>query len=126
MSRVLHFVLALAVVALLALLVSRNRKEIRLRFVVQLLVIEVLLAWFFLNSQVGVSVVNGFAGMFDKLLGFAREGTNFVFGGMNDKGAGFLLPAGTLPYRLYLCVNRYFAAHPRSADCDPRYRYRAL
>lgn len=89
MSRVLHFVLALAVVALLALLVSRNRKEIRLRFVVQLLVIEVLLAWFFLNSPVGVSVVNGFAGMFDKLLGFAREGTNFVFGGMNDKGLAF-------------------------------------
>lgn len=26
--------------------------------------------------------------MFEKLLGFANEGTNFVFGGMNDKGPG--------------------------------------
>ncbi len=39
MSRVLHFVLALAVVALLALLVSHDRKQIRIRFVIQLLVI---------------------------------------------------------------------------------------
>ena len=50
MSRVLHFVLALAVVALLALLLSSNRKQIRIRFIVQLLVIELILAWFFLNS----------------------------------------------------------------------------
>lgn len=27
--------------------------------------------------------------MFEKLLGFANEGTNFVFGGMNDKGLAF-------------------------------------
>lgn len=27
--------------------------------------------------------------MFEKLLGFANEGTNFVFGGMNDKGPAF-------------------------------------
>jgi nucleoside transport protein len=89
MSRVLHFVLALAVVALLALLVSSDRKKIRIRFVVQLLVIEVLLAWFFLNSDVGLGFVKGFSEMFEKLLGFANEGTNFVFGKMNDDGLAF-------------------------------------
>ncbi len=89
MSRVLHFVLALAVVALLALLVSSDRKKIRIRFVVQLLVIEVLLAWFFLNSDVGLGFVKGFSEMFEKLLGFANEGTNFVFGKMNDQGLAF-------------------------------------
>ncbi|PLK58342.1 NupC/NupG family nucleoside CNT transporter, partial [Klebsiella quasipneumoniae] len=47
MDRVLHFVLAIVVVAILALLVSHDRKKIRIRYVVQLLVIEVLLAWFF-------------------------------------------------------------------------------
>jgi len=89
MSRVLHFVLALAVVALLALLVSSDRKKIRIRFVIQLLVIEVLLAWFFLNSDIGLGFVKGFSEMFDKLLGFANEGTNFVFGKMNDEGLAF-------------------------------------
>jgi len=57
--------------------------------VIQLLVIEVLLAWFFLNSDVGLGFVRGFSEMFEKLLGFANEGTNFVFGSMNDKGLAF-------------------------------------
>ncbi|ELQ5994052.1 NupC/NupG family nucleoside CNT transporter [Cronobacter dublinensis] len=89
MSRVLHFVLALAVVALLAMLVSSNRKQIRIRFVIQLLVIEILLAYFFLTSDVGLGFVKGFSEMFEKLLGFANEGTNFVFGKMNDEGLAF-------------------------------------
>lgn len=91
MDRVLHFVLALAVVAVLALLVSSDRKKIRIRYVIQLLVIEVLLAWFFLNSDVGLGFVKGFSEMFEKLLGFANEGTNFVFGSMNDQGLAFFL-----------------------------------
>ncbi len=89
MSRILHFALALAVVALLALLVSRDRKNIRVRFVIQLLVIEVLLAWFFLNSEVGLGFVKGFSDLFEKLLKYAAEGTNFVFGNMSDKGLAF-------------------------------------
>ena len=89
MDRVLHFVLALVVVTALALLVSHDRKKIRIRYVIQLLVIEVLLAWFFLNSNVGLGFVKGFSEMFEKLLGFANEGTNFVFGSMNDQGLAF-------------------------------------
>lgn len=89
MSHILHFILALAVVALLAILVSPNRKQIRIRFIIQLLVIEVLLAWFFLTSDVGLGFVQGFAGMFEKLLGFANQGTDFVFGKMNDEGLAF-------------------------------------
>lgn len=89
MSRILHFALALAVVALLALLVSSDRKNIRVRFIIQLLVIEVLLAWFFLNSEVGLGFVQGFSDLFEKLLKYAAEGTGFVFGGMNEKGLAF-------------------------------------
>ena len=89
MSRILHFALALVVVTLLALLASRDRKNIRIRFVVQLLVVEILLAWFFLNSEVGLGFVKGFSDLFDKLLKYAAEGTNFVFGGLNEKGMAF-------------------------------------
>lgn len=89
MSHILHFILALAVVALLAILASPNRKQIRIRFIIQLLVIEVLLAWFFLTSNAGLGFVQGFAGMFEKLLGFANQGTDFVFGKMNDEGLAF-------------------------------------
>lgn len=89
MSRILHFALALAVVALLALLVSRDRKNIRVRFVIQLLVIEVLLAWFFLTSEAGLGFVKGFSDLFELLLKYAAQGTNFVFGNMSDKGLAF-------------------------------------
>ena len=68
---------------------SAQTAKIRIRYVVQLLVIEVLLAWFFLNSNVGLGFVKGFSEMFEKLLGFANEGTNFVFGSMNDQGLAF-------------------------------------
>ncbi len=89
MSHILHFILALAVVALLAIIASPNRKQIRIRFIIQLLVIEVILAWFFLTSNAGLGFVQGFAGMFEKLLSFANEGTDFVFGKMNDEGLAF-------------------------------------
>lgn len=122
MDRVLHFVLALAVVAVLALLVSSDRKKIRIRYVIQLLVIEVLLAWFFLNSDVGLGFVKGFSEMFEKLLGFANEGTNFVFGSMNERSRfGVLLPESIVPDRLYFRVDRYSSAYPRSASGHPRY-----
>ncbi len=64
MDRLPHFVLALAVVAVLALLVSSDRNKIRIRYVIQLLVIYVLLAWFFLNSVVGLGFLIGFSDMF--------------------------------------------------------------
>ena len=89
MSRIFHFVLALAVVAILALLVSHDRKNIRPRYILQLLVIEVLLAYFFLNSSIGLGFVQGFSALFDKLLSFAAEGTGFVFGNMNKQGLAF-------------------------------------
>ncbi|ADZ43390.1 nucleoside permease [Yersinia enterocolitica subsp. palearctica 105.5R(r)] len=70
-------------------MICKDRKSIRIRFVIQLLVIEVLLAYFFLHSEVGLGFVKGFAGLFDKLLGFAATGTDFVFGNMGDKGLAF-------------------------------------
>lgn len=89
MSQILHFILALIVIAVLALIVSKDRKKIRFRFILQLLVIELVLAWFLLHSNIGLGVVRGFSNFFELLLNYAAEGTNFVFGGMNDKGMAF-------------------------------------
>lgn len=89
MAHIFHFLLALVVIAALALLVSKDKKKIRIRYIVQLLVIEVLLAWFFLNSEAGLGFVKGFAEFFDTLLKYAGQGTGFVFGGMNEKGLAF-------------------------------------
>ncbi len=89
MSQILHFALAVVVIAALSLLVSKDRKKIKYRFIIQLLVIELLLGWFFLHSTAGLNIVQGFANFFKLLLNYAAEGTNFVFGGMNDHGMAF-------------------------------------
>ena len=89
----LHFVIGLVIVLGLALLANRKEwRKIKVRFVVQLLVVELALAWFMLNSQVGLAVVGGFAAAFGKLMEFAGEGTDFVFGSlMNEGGFTFFL-----------------------------------
>ena len=89
MSSIIHFVLALIVIGALSFIASNNRKGIRLRYIVQLLVIELALAWFFLTTGAGEGFVLGFASLFDHLLGYAAQGTEFVFGGMIQGGLAF-------------------------------------
>ena len=90
MQSVFHFCLAIAVIFALALLVSYDRKQIKIRYIIQLVVIEVLLAWFLLNSKAGVVAVASFASLFDELMKFAGEGSDFVFGNMSKQGLAFV------------------------------------
>ncbi len=89
MTSILHFVLSLVVIAALAILASSNRRGIRPRYVVQLLVIQIALAYLFLKSNIGESFVLGVAGVFTHLLGYAAEGTKFIFGGMIEGNLAF-------------------------------------
>lgn len=70
----------------LALLASKDRKKIKLRYIAQLIVIELFLSYFLLHSSVGLSLVTGLSDVFNKLLEYAGDGTNFVFGGLLNKG----------------------------------------
>ena len=90
MPQILQFIMALVVIIALALLVSNNRKKIRLRYIIQLLVIEGALAYFFLHSASGLSVIKHVAGFFDTLLAYAAQGSEFVFGGMSKDGVAFI------------------------------------
>lgn len=90
MLNFLHFLLALVVILALAWLVSFDRKRIPFRFILQLIVIELALAWFFLHAQSGLTLIKYVSGLFEVLLKFAAEGTGFVFGGMSEKGLAFI------------------------------------
>ncbi|CAI1115098.1 nucleoside transporter C-terminal domain-containing protein [Serratia ficaria] len=90
MPQILQFIMALVVIIALALLVSNDRKKIRLRYIIQLLVIEGALAYFFLHSASGLSVVKHVAGFFEILLTYAAQGSEFVFGGMSKDGMAFI------------------------------------
>nr|WP_052145688.1 nucleoside transporter C-terminal domain-containing protein [Xenorhabdus nematophila] len=83
------FLLALVVIGGLAILASNNRKDIRIRYIIQLLIIEFFLAWFFLNSNAGLGIVKGFDNLFVHLLAYAAEGTKFIFGGMMEANLAF-------------------------------------
>ncbi|MGL5799561.1 MAG: NupC/NupG family nucleoside CNT transporter [Plesiomonas sp.] len=84
--KILHFLLGLFVVFVLALLVSKDRSKIKTRYIVQLIVIELFLSYFLLHSSVGLNLVTGLSEAFNKLLAYAADGTNFVFGGLLNVG----------------------------------------
>ena len=90
MTQFLHFLLALAVILGLAWLASYDRQKIRVRYIIQLIIIEIALAFFFLHAESGLWIVKNISSFFTSLLGFAAEGTNFVFGGMSEKGMAFI------------------------------------
>lgn len=90
MPQILQFIFALVVIIALALLVSNDRKKIHLRYIIQLLVIEGALAYFFLHSESGLSVIRHVAGFFETLLTYAAQGSDFVFGGMSKDGLAFI------------------------------------
>lgn len=90
MFKIVHFLLALVIILALAWLVSFDRRKIRIRFVLQLIVIEIALAFFFLHAESGLFLIKYVSGFFESLLKFAGEGTNFVFGGMGEKGLAFI------------------------------------
>ncbi|ENG6258445.1 NupC/NupG family nucleoside CNT transporter [Yersinia enterocolitica] len=90
MLQILHFLLALIAITVLALLASHDRKNIKLRYIFQLLIIEIALAYFFLHSESGLGAIRYFAGLFESLMKFASIGTSFVFGGMNEQGLAFI------------------------------------
>jgi len=70
-----HFVLGLVMVLALSLLANRhNWKQIKLRYIGQLLVVELALAWFMLNSEVGLAVVGGLRGRLHQVDGVCQTG----------------------------------------------------
>jgi CNT family concentrative nucleoside transporter len=90
MPSVLHFVLALVVIFFMAFIFSNDRKKIRPRVILQLVVIEALLAWFFLHASSGLAIVTAVSGFFENLLTYAAQGSDFVFGGMSKAGLAFI------------------------------------
>ena len=85
---IFYFLLALAVILALAWLVSYDRQKIRIRYILQLIIIEIALAFFFLHAESGLWLVKIFP-LFASLC-ICRRRTNFVFGGMSEKGLAFI------------------------------------
>lgn len=70
----------------LALLMSKNKKEIKYKNILMMLIIQFLLAAFLLNTKFGYILIKGITKVFDHLLSYANTGISFVFGGLANKG----------------------------------------
>lgn len=84
--RYLLAILGLLVVLGLSYVASNNRKNIRYKPLLIMVVLQVILAFTLLNTAAGAVLIKGFSSMFEKLLGFAHTGIEFVFGGLLNEG----------------------------------------
>jgi len=79
-------ILGLLVVLGLSYIASNNKKNIRYKPLIIMVVLQVILAFVLLNTVAGAVLIKGFSSMFEKLLGFAHTGIEFVFGGLLNEG----------------------------------------
>ncbi|MEK5416834.1 pyrimidine nucleoside transporter NupC [Paenibacillus odorifer] len=86
----MHYLISIAglvIVLLLAWLGSNNKKKIKYRPIIVMIAIQIGLGLIILKTSIGEFLIKGFADSFSKLLGYANEGTDFVFGGIANEGA---------------------------------------
>jgi nucleoside transport protein len=79
-------ILGILVVFALSYLGSNDRKKIRYRPLIIMIILQVILAAVLLNTFVGAFLIKGISSAFEKLLGFAATGVDFVFGGILNEG----------------------------------------
>ncbi|PLT33279.1 nucleoside transporter C-terminal domain-containing protein [Bacillus sp. V5-8f] len=63
----------------LVYLCSPNKRNVKWKFILLLLVTEFLLTWFMLSTKIGTWVINQIASFFTWLISCANEGISFVF-----------------------------------------------
>jgi nucleoside transport protein len=79
-------IVGIFIVLFLAWLASSNRKEIKIKPIITMIVIQILLSLLLLNTEFGLIIIRGIAAVFNTLLEFASEGITFVFGGIANEG----------------------------------------
>ncbi|MFD0696599.1 NupC/NupG family nucleoside CNT transporter [Paenibacillus sp. GCM10027628] len=84
--RYLIALLGILVVFCLTYLVSNDKRNIRYRPLIVMIVLQAILAFVLLNTFAGALLIKSFSTVFEKLLTFAGEGINFVFGGIANQG----------------------------------------
>lgn len=113
----LIFILGLVAIFSMAYLASFDRKMVRKKIgtIFIILSIQIVLAFVFLHTTVGIKVIGGAAKVFDYLLGYANEGIEFVFGGMIEAEMALFLLTALFPI-VFICallgVLQYFKILP--------------
>ena len=75
-------IIGLIVVLGLAWINSTDKKKVKYRPIVRMIILQFILGFILLNTEVGNVLICGIANGFELLLKCASEGVNFVFGGL--------------------------------------------
>lgn len=94
-------ILGIAVLMGLALLLSENRKAVRLRTVAGAFAIQFALGAFVLATPVGKDFLLTLSNAVGHLITAAYAGINFLFGHLADKNAGFVFVIRVLPIIIF-------------------------
>jgi nucleoside transport protein len=116
----LLFPAAIVIIFLLAYIASNNKKKIKVKPLVTMLVLQLIFAFLLLNTEVGFVIITAVSTLFDHLLSYAAEGINFVFGGMANEGAGPFFLNVLLPI-VFISVLIGIAQHIRILPIIIRY-----
>lgn len=88
-------IVGLVVFLLLAWVMSSDKKSVRWQYIGIMMAIQFLLAFLLLKTSGGIKLVEALATGFGYLLGYAEQGVNFVFGGLENAAVGKVPAAST-------------------------------
>ncbi|CAM3114380.1 Nucleoside permease [Sphingomonas antarctica] len=87
-NRILIGILGIVVILAIAVALSSNRRAIRLRVVAPAFLLQVGLAFLALYTSWGKAVIQGMSSGVSNLLGYAKAGTDFIFGPLASPAMG--------------------------------------
>ncbi|PKR78228.1 NupC/NupG family nucleoside CNT transporter [Halalkalibacillus sediminis] len=79
---ILLAIVAIALVLGIAFLMSNDKRNIPVKGIGIMLLIQFALTWFMFNTDIGQTIIIGISNVFSKLIEFGMSGVNFVFGGL--------------------------------------------
>lgn len=88
-------IIGLVVFLLLAWVMSSDKKSVRWQYIGIMMAIQFLFAFLLLKTSGGIKLVEALATGFGYLLGYAEQGVNFVFGGLENPAVGKVPAAST-------------------------------
>lgn len=107
-------ILGIILILSLCFLISNNRKNINYRTICVGLILQFCIAFFILKTTVGQSIFKILGNGIQKILNFAIEGGNFVFGFLTDRpeklvevlgdGANFIFALTLIPVLIFVMV----------------------
>src|SRR5699024_10300817 len=87
----------------IAFLFSYNRKSIDFKKPLVVLIVQIVIVVFMMNTNIRLTILTGLGSLFEELLNIRKAGIDFVFGGLQNKGASTFFITVLLPL-LYISV----------------------